>query len=224
MGGATLAAAIAGTTGGAGGGAFDFSSGAGSVAIPSTVNGNPVSGVTIEVWGAGGGGGYGTVTDIFGGEFLYEPQDNPGGGGGGGAYVKTVLALTAPDYGKTILYTVGAAGTGGTVGDAVGGAGGQSVAYAGTYALPEMLATGGFGGYGGIGIYGSQQGAGGTASGGNTSNDNGNGGAPFTQAGAAPRAGVGGLTAGGGGEGGDPFPGGRPGNAGFNGRVRFVFS
>jgi hypothetical protein len=223
MGGATLAAAIAGTTGGAGGGAFDFSSGAGSVAIPSTVNGNPVSGVTIEVWGAGGGGGYGTVTNIFG-EFAYEPQENPGGGGGGGAYVKTVLALTAPDYGKTILYTVGAAGNGGSFGDAVGGAGGQSVAYAGTYALPEMIATGGFGGYGGIGIYGSQQGAGGTASGGNTSNDNGNGGAPFTQTGAAPRSGVGGLTGGGGGDGGDPVEGGAAGLPGTNGRVRIVFT
>jgi hypothetical protein len=218
MGGATLAAAIAGTTGGAGAGVVDYSSGSGSVTIPASA-----TGVTIEVWGAGGGGGYGTVTNIFG-EFAYEPQENPGGGGGGGAYSKTVLVLTGPDAGKTILYTVGVAGTGGSLGDAVGGAGGQSVAYAGTYALPEMIATGGFGGYGGIGIYGSQQGAGGTASGGNTSNDNGNGGAAFTQTGAAPRAGVGSLTAGGGGDGGDPVEGGAAGLPGFNGRVRMVFT
>ena len=79
MGGATLAAAIAGTTGGAGAGVFDFSEGSGTVTIPTGA-----TGVTIEVWGGGGGGGFGTVTQIFG-EFLYEPQDNPGGGGGSGA-------------------------------------------------------------------------------------------------------------------------------------------
>ena len=219
MGGATLAAAIAGTTGGAGAGVNDFSSGSGSIVIPTGA-----TGATIEVWGAGGGGGFGTVTDIFGGEFLYEPQDNPGGGGGGGAYVKTVVALTAPDAGKTILYTVGAAGTGGTIGDAVGGAGGQSVAYAGTYALPEMTATGGFGGYGGIGIYGSQQGAGGVASGGNTTNTNGNGGAVFTQAGAAAIAGDNSLVGGAGGTGGDPVEGGDAGQPGSSGRVRIVFT
>jgi hypothetical protein len=179
--------------------------------------------MTVEVWGAGGGGGYGTVTNIFG-EFAYEPQDNPGGGGGGGAYVKTVLAVTGGDANKTIFYTVGAAGAGGTVGDAVGGAGGQSVAYAGTYALTEMIATGGFGGYGGIGIYGSQQGAGGTASGGNTTNTNGNGGAPFTQTGAVAIAGDNSLTGGGGGNGGDPVEGGDPGLPGANGRIRFVFT
>jgi hypothetical protein len=219
MSGATLAAAIAGTTGGAGAGVFDFSSGSGSVTIPALA-----TGVTIEVWGAGGGGGYGTVTQIFG-EFLYEPQENPGGGGGGGAYAKTVLVLTAPDAGKTILYTVGAAGRGGTVGDAVGGAGGQSVAYAGTYALPEMICTGGFGGYGGIGIFGSQQGAGGTQTGGTVPPSvNGNGGAPFTQTGATPIAGVGSLVGGAGGDGGDPVEGGDPGKAGVNGRVRMVFT
>ena len=218
MGGATLAAAIAGTTGGSGG-AFDFDSGSGSVSIPTGA-----TGVTIEVWGAGGGGGYGTVTNIFG-EFAYEPQENPGGGGGGGAYCKVVLVLTGADTNKTILYTVGVAGAGGSLGDAVGGAGTQSVAYAGTYALPEMIATGGFGGYGGIGIYGSQQGAGGTAI--FTSpatGSNGNGGAAFTQTGAAAIAGVGSLTGGAGGDGGDPVEGGAVGLPGSNGRVRIVFT
>jgi hypothetical protein len=219
MSGATLAAAIAGTTGGAGAGVFDFSSGSGSVTIPALA-----TGVTIEVWGAGGGGGFGTVTNIFG-EFAYEPQENPGGGGGGGAYAKRIIVLTAPDAGKTILYTVGAAGAGGSLGDAVGGAGGQSVAYAGTYALEEMIATGGFGGYGGIGIYGSQQGAGGTQTGGTVPpSSNGNGGAAFTQTGATPIAGVGSLTGGAGGDGGDPVEGGAPGAAGANGRVRLKFT
>ncbi len=135
-----------------------------------------------------------------------------------------VLVLTAPDAGKTILYTVGEAGRGGTVGDAVGGVGGQSVAYAGTYALPEMISTGGFGGFGGIGINGGQQGAGGTASGGNTTNTNGNGGAAFTQTGGAAISGVGSLVGGAGGNGGDPVEGGDPGLAGSNGRVRMVFT
>jgi hypothetical protein len=219
MGGATLAAAIAGTTGGAGAGVFDASSGSGSVTIPSLA-----TGVTIEVWGAGGGGGYGTVTNIFG-EFAYEPQENPGGGGGGGAYAKRVIVLTAPDAGKTILYTVGAAGNGGSLGDAVGGAGTQSVAYAGTYALDEMIATGGFGGYGGIGIFGSQQGAGGTQTGGTVPPSvNGNGGAAFTQTGATGIVGDNSLTAGAGGNGGDPVEGGDPGLVGTNGRVRMVFT
>jgi hypothetical protein len=219
MGGATLAAAIAGTTGGAGAGVFDFSSGAGTIVIPTSA-----TGATIEVWGAGGGGGFGTVTNIFG-EFAYEPQENPGGGGGGGAYCKVVLVLSPADALKTILYTVGAAGNGGSLGDAVGGAGEQSVAYAGTYALPEMIATGGFGGYGGIGIYGSQQGAGGTAIfTAPATGSNGNGGAVFTQAGAAAITGDNGLTGGAGGLGGDPVESGDAGKPGANGRVRVVFT
>jgi hypothetical protein len=220
MGGATLAAAIAGTTGGSGAGVFDFSQGSGSVTIPTGA-----TGVTIEVWGAGGGGGYGTVTNIFG-EFLYEPQDNPGGGGGGGAYAKRVIVLTAPDALKTIQYEVGAAGNGGSVGDAVGGAGGQSVVFSGTYTLSSPLTcTGGFGGYGGIGIYGSQQGAGGTQTGGTVPPSvNGNGGAAFTQIGAAGIVGDNSLTAGGGGNGGDPTFDGDPGLPGLPGRVRLVFT
>ena len=218
MGGATLGAAIIGTTGGAGAGVIDYSSGSGTVVIPAGA-----TGVTIEVWGGGGGGGFGTVTNIFG-EFAYEPQDNPGGGGGSGAYAKTILVLSGGDAGKTIAYSVGAAGTGGTLGDALGGNGGISTAFAGTYALAEMICTGGFGGYGGIGINGSQQGAGGIALGGNTTNTNGNGGAFYTQTGGTPIAGVNGLVGGAGGDGGDPEPGGSDGQPGLGGRVRFVFT
>ena len=218
MGGATLAAAIAGTTGGAGAGVNDYSSGSGTVVIPTGA-----TGVTIEVWGGGGGGGFGTVTNIFG-EFAYEPQDNPGGGGGSGGYAKTILVLSGGDALKTIAYSVGAAGTAGTSGDPLGGNGGISTAYAGTYSLAEMICTGGGGGFGGIGINGGKQGAGGIATGGNTTNTPGNGGANFTQTGGAPIAGVGSLVGGAGGDGGDPFPGGDDGKVGSNGRVRFVFT
>lgn len=210
MSGATLAAAIAGTTGGSGN-VFDFDSGAGSVTIPSGV-----TGLVVEVWGGGGGGGYGTRSDPD-----LEPIEFPGGGGGGGAYAKKTLVLTGADTGKTILYTVGAAGTGGTFGDSVGGAGGQSVAYAGTYALGEMICTGGQGGQ--SGYAGGDQGAGGTATGGDT-NTAGNGGAAYFLGGAAGIVGDDSLTAGAGGDGGLPVSGGRDGDPGTKGRVRFVFS
>jgi len=213
MGGATLAAAIAGTTGGAGAGTYDFSSGSGSVAIPGSA-----IGATVEVWGAGGGGGFGYRSD----EDL-EPIEWPGGGGGGGAYAKTTLVLTGADTGKTILYTIGAAGTGGTFFDQNGTAGGQSVAYAGTYALAEMICTGGQGGQ--SGFAGGDQGAGGTQTGGTVPPSvNGNGGAAFTQTGAAGIVGDNSLTAGAGGNGGDPVEGGDPGLAGLPGRVRMVFT
>jgi hypothetical protein len=218
MGGATLAAAIFGTTGGSGAGVYDFSEGAGFVTIPAGA-----TGLTLEVWGGGGGGGWGTVTNIFG-EFAYEPQDNPGGGGGSGAYAKTVLVISGGDIGKTIAYGVGTLGYAGTNGDPVGGSGGISSASAGTYALAEMICTGGFGGYGGLGINGGRQGAGGTASGGNTTNTNGNGGAAFTQAGGTPITGDNSLVGGGGGNGGDPVEGGDDGQVGSSGRVRFVFT
>ena len=89
MGGATLAAFINGTTGGAGAGVYDYSTpGTGFVTIPSGA-----TGVTIEVWGGGGGGGYGYVGFIAPGE----PEVFAGGGGGGGGYSKTVLVLSAGD-------------------------------------------------------------------------------------------------------------------------------
>lgn len=211
MGGATLAAAIAGTTGGAGG-VNDFTSGGGLVAIPAGA-----TGVTIEVWGAGGGGGYGARSP----EDL-EPIEFPGGGGGGGAYARTVLVLTPGDAGKTFTYIVGLGGTPGTLGDFDGGDGTDSSAFAGSYALPAMLCLGGKGGK--SGFAGGSQGNGGAATGGNTANINGNGGAAYFLLGASPIVGLDNLIAGGGGDGALPVSGGEDGRPGNNGRVRFVFT
>jgi hypothetical protein len=217
MGGATLAAAIAGTTGGAGAGVFDLSEGAGTISIPSGF-----TSLTIEVWGGGGGGGFGTVT--YSGFPEFEPQDAPGGGGGSGAYSKTIVAIGGGDTGKTIAYSVGAKGAGGVLGNPVGYAGGTSSASSGTFTIDEMICTGGNGGYGGLGVNGGRQGTGGTATGGNTTNTNGNGGAVYDQSGATAIAGVNSLTGGAGGNGGDPVEGGSAGSDGSNGRVRFTFS
>ena len=218
MGGATLAAAIMGTSGGAGAGVFDYSQDSGTLTIPSGF-----TALKIEVWGAGGGGGFGTVT--YAGFPDFEPQDAPGGGGGGGAYAKrSAIVIGVGDVGKTIVWSVGAGGAGGVLGNPVGYAGGTSSVSAGSFTLDEMVCTGGLGGYGGLGVYGSQQGAGGTATGGTTTNTNGNGGAAYTQTGAAGIAGDNSLTAGAGGNGGDPDIGGSDGQPGINGRVRFVFS
>jgi hypothetical protein len=209
MSGATLVAFINGSTGGAGAGVFDFSEpGSGSVIIPSGA-----TGVTIQVWGAGGGGGYGYSGFIAPGE----PEIFPGGGGGGGGYSKTILVLTAPDALKTINYIVGTGGPGGTGFSINGEPGGFSNVSSGTYTITTMTANGGGGGDSG---QFANQGAGGTATGGNTTNTTGNGGAFFTQAGATGIAGDASLTAGAGGNGGFFFDG----DAGLAGRVRFVFT
>lgn len=218
MGGATLAAAIAGTTGGAGAGVYDFTEGAGTLTIPSGF-----TGCTIEVWGAGGGGGWGTES-FLNFEFGIDTQSNPGGGGGGGGYARTVLALTMGDVGKTIQWAVGAAGAGGVASNPLGYDGGASSAYGGSYALAEMVCLGGKGGFGAFGVNGGGQGAGGAASGGSAANIPGNGGAGFTQAGGAGILSVNNLTAGAGGDGGDPVLGGDGGRPGINGRVRFKFT
>ena len=207
MSGATLVAFINGSTGGAGAGVYDFTeSGTGSVAIPASATGE-----TIEVWGGGGGGGGAYLGFIVPGE----PEIFSGGGGGGGGYSKSVLVLSGDD-GKTINFTVGSGGNGGPYGTN-GGGGTFSNAYSGTYTLTTMTANGGEGGE--AGAYASQ-GDGGTATGGDTTNTTGNGGAPFTQAGGAGVAGDDSLTAGAGGDGGFSFEG----DPGFSGRVRFVFT
>lgn len=219
MSGATLAAAIAGTTGGAGAGVFDFSEGSGTVAIPAGF-----TQVSIEVWGACGGGGWGTETYIDSG-MGFDTQPAPGGGGGSGAYARSVITgLVVGDVGKTISYGVGAFGAPGTSGNPTGYSGGISSVSAGTFSVDEIVCTGGLGGYGGLGVNGGQQGAGGTATGGNTTNINGNGGAAYTQTGATGVPGVNSLTGGNGGDGGDPDTGGSDGQPGAKGRVRFVFS
>ena len=208
MSGATLVAFINGSTGGAGAGVFDFTEpGTGFIAIPTGA-----TGVTIQVWGAGGGGGAGYIGFIAPGE----PEVFAGGGGGGGGYSKTILAFTGQD-GKTINYTVGSGGAGGLFGSVNGDAGTFSNVFSGTYTLTTMTANGGQGGASGIF---PSQGDGGTATGGNTTNTTGNGGAPYEQTGAAGVAGDASLTAGAGGDGGFTLDG----DAGFSGRVRFVFT
>lgn len=203
MGGATLASFFNGAAGGAGAGVYDNNdAGTGAVVIPVGA-----TGVTIEVWGAGGGGAQGGIVYIAPGE----PDVLEGGGGGGGGYSKTVLTFTGQD-GKTINYTVGAGGAGG--GSAT--AGGFSNAYSGTYAITTMTSNGGQPGSGGLL---QRQGAGGTATGGTTTNTTGNGGGTYQSEGATGIAGDNSLTAGRGGNG--QFSGGDPGQ---NGRVRMVFT
>jgi hypothetical protein len=213
MGGATLAAAIAGTTGGAGAGVFDFNQGAGTVAIPSGY-----TQVSIEVWGACGGGGW--SVELFSD---FDTLTLIGGGGGSGGYSRSIITgLVAGDVGKTISYAVGTAGAPGTSGNPVGYSGGISSVSAGTFLLDEIVCTGGLGGTGPYA--GGNQGAGGTASGGNTTNTNGNGGAAYTSEGAAGILGVNSLTGGNGGNAGIASPTGNDGQPGAPGRVRFVFS
>lgn len=207
MGGATLGAFFNGSAGGAGAGVYDYSEpGTGAVTIPASA-----TGVTIEVWGAGGGGGGGFVGFIAPGE----PEVFEGGGGGGGGYSKTVLVLGVGDPGKTINYTVGSGGAGSIFGGS-GNNGTFSNVYSGTYTITTMTCNGGFGGSAGKF---PTQGAGGTASGGNTTNTTGNGGAFYTSSGAAGVPGDGSLTGGAGGDGtlDDGLPG-------FSGRVRMVFT
>jgi hypothetical protein len=157
MSGATLIAFINGSTGGAGAGVYDFTEpGTGEVIIPTGA-----TGVTVQVWGSGGGGGFGYIGFIAPGE----PEVFPGGGGGGGGYAKTILSLGVGDALKTINFTVGAGGPGGTDFAPNGEPGTFSNVYSGTFTITTMTANGGGGGDSG---QFAQQGTGGTATGGNT--------------------------------------------------------
>lgn len=216
MGAATLGVFNLGTAA-AGANVHDITeAGTGSITIPGSV-----TSVTIQVWGAGGGGGFSILTSQYNG-YVLEIVELPGGGGGGGGYSKSVIALTGADTGKTILYVVGAGGGGGSLGEATGGGGGQSLVYSGTYSLTSLAANGGNGGS--SGEYGGAQGTGGTASGGNTTNTTGNGSGIPDPAGATPRTGDNGLTAGGGGDAGEVVLFGQSGLAGYAGRVRIAFT
>ncbi len=127
--------------------------------------------------------------------------------------------MSGADAAKTILYAVGALGTGSNTSDP-GNTGGTSTVSSGTYTVTPLIATGG---QGGLSDGTVTQGAGGTATGGST-NTTGAGGAAATQAGAAATTGDGGLVGGAGGTGGNPSFGGDRGDSGTPGRVRFVFS
>lgn len=112
--------------------------------------------VVIEMWGgsAGGGAGHAGGVGAAGG----------GGGGGSGGYSKTVLTLTAADWGKTLAVVIGAGIATSTIS-------------AGTKALTTMTANGGTIGGTTTTSAAGVGGAGGTASGGNTTNTTGNAGA-----------------------------------------------
>ena len=181
---------------------FDFSTGSGAVTIPATP-----SSVVIEAWGGGGGGGKG------------DEATGEGGGGGAGGYAKITIALTGADTGKTILYSVGVAGTGSNNTDP-GNTGTVSTVSSGTFSLTALQAQPGTGG---SSDGNATQGFGGTATGGST-NTQGAGAALFTRVGATATAGDGGLLGGGGGDGGLPLFAGDNGSAGLPGRVRFVFT
>ncbi len=182
---------------------FDFSTPtSGAVTIPVGA-----TDLVVEAWGGGGGGGFGR-DDLSG----------FGGGGGAGGYSKKTLVLSGDD-GKTILYTAGAAGTGSNTVDP-GNTGGTSVVSSGTYLLTALQS---FGGQGGLSDGSGNQGAGGTATGGDT-NTTGAGSATATIAGAEATAGDDGLVGGAGGNGGIPTFGGDRGDSGTPGRVRFVFT
>jgi hypothetical protein len=178
-----------------------------------------VTSITLEAWGAGGGGG-GTLSQVL-------PYSNPrAGGGGGGAYSQVQLTVTPGDV---LTIEVGAGGAGG-LSNVDGATGGTSfVDIAGSTVIS---ADGGQGGsyrtsadlVGTATGLGGSTGTGFTFAGGNggpnnnASNGSGGGGAGgSTQAGtdgSDTAAGIGGTV--GGGNGGDPTTAGDVnGNAGF---------
>ena len=123
--------------------------------------------LTIEVWGAsgGGGGGFGTIGI----------NNSGGGGGASGGYARTTVSVTGLG-GATIAFTCGAAGTTGT---GPGGAGGTSStgATTGGLTVATMTCTGGLGGSQAVNSpVGGAGGIAGTASGGTVVNTPGNAG------------------------------------------------
>lgn len=164
------------------------------------------SSVTIEVWGAAGGGNHGSGIGC---------GVQPGPGGGSGGYCRTVVNVASAN-GQTIS---GLIGTGGITG---GGAGGASTISSGSFSVTTMTGNGGAGGSSG-GSAGTG-GAGGTAAGGNTTNTSGNVGQNGGGAGGAGGAGIVGVngTGGNGGSGGNGAA--SNGTAGANGRAVFKFT
>lgn len=120
--------------------------------------------ITVECWGAGGGGGGVNHTGISG--------TVRGSGGGGGGFSSRVFNVTP---GNSYSYSVGVAGAGGTTGGTAGSAGGSSTF---TVGGTTITANGGAGGAGrnGTSGAGTPGGAGGTGTGGTTNYSGGNGG------------------------------------------------
>ena len=167
--------------------------------------------LVIEVFGPSGGGGGG-----FNGGGL----QSGGGGGGSGGYPRSTYSV-AGQGGKTLQYTVGAAGN-------PANPGGTSSVSSGTFAITTMIANSGAGGGNAPnGATGGAGGIGGTASGGTAANTTGNtGSAGLNNAGGstggAGGPGVSGINFGGaaGGRGGSPSTG----FAGGVGAVVFAYS
>jgi hypothetical protein len=99
-----------------------------------------ITGLLVELIGAGGGGGSGCSGN---GDFGY------GGGGGGGAYTKTFLSVTA---GANYNVKVGAGGTGGYVGDTGYGSNGNNTTITDSNGNVLAFANGGSGGNGACGF------------------------------------------------------------------------
>lgn len=108
--------------------------------------------IIVECIGGGGEGGRGET----------DPSTEYGGSGGGGAYVKITKTLTSGDAGKTVNYTVGAGGTGGTL-DGNNGVASSSTTTGFSFGNYSISAGGGGGGF-----YLGNGGSGGTGSGGDT--------------------------------------------------------
>lgn len=163
--------------------------GSGTLAIPTGA-----TTMTIEAWGAPGGGSVNGSA--------------PGGGGASGGYCRTVVTVTG-DAGETIAYTVGAVG-------GPSAAGGNTIVSSGTFSISTMTA------YGGGGASGNNAGTAGTATGGTAANTTGNNGVSGG-AGGTPGAGVVGIygTGASGGQG-LPFPPGSAGQG--NGLVAIHFA
>lgn len=126
----------------------DFTSaGSGTETVPSGA-----AQLVMEVWGGGAAGGAGATGEV----------DHQGGGGGAGGYSKSIFALVAGDWGKTISYTVGAVGVASSTSGSALNAGAVAV-----------TANPGVAGASATGTTNGALGAGGTASGGNTTNTTG---------------------------------------------------
>jgi hypothetical protein len=172
------------------------------------------SSLTIEAWGGGGQGGLITGAST-------------GRGGAGGGYCKTIVTISAGDYGASLAYvsaaalstrTVSAAGTNGTT---------STVTLSGLIAAPSNLSAGG--GNGGAAAT-SGPSTGGVATGGNNTNTNGSNNSTVSGgAGAGPGGGAGGTACGdgtslgGGGAGGNTDSCGQSGGGG-QGQVKFTWT
>lgn len=101
--------------------------------------------LTIEAWGATGGGGQ---------EFVFGPAESGGGGASSGSYARTVVSVTGLG-GDTLNFTVGAHGVFATSN------GGASSVSSGTLAITTMTAPGGI--VGGNAVNATVAGSGGPA-------------------------------------------------------------